>query len=113
MSDMEVQSKEKLAYWHIVQEGFGGGGAVFDRLWRIEADGARTAIEIDFTIADGEAELRAEIFLPGRLDLPVGVAAGDSWTSEGEAHTWVTGSGYESAGYRAEFTAGTGPRDAC
>lgn len=85
---------------HTIQAGQDGTGtALSDTLWTLGDDGARTAIESSFP---GETS----ILLPGRLDLPAGLRAGSTWTSEGTARTWDDAAGtFVESKYLADYAA--------
>ncbi len=69
-----------------------------EALWVLDDTGARLALE---RRPDGEAIVLA----PGRLDLPAGLGAGDTWTSEGELAHRAAGQDWAVHTYRAQYTA--------
>lgn len=73
-------------------------------LWVIGEDGARTIAES----LDGVLDT---IWEPGRLDLPATLAAGDSWSSEGQLAVRPPTGEWSVLDYRADYRA-TAPTDA-
>ncbi|MCC6498563.1 MAG: PQQ-binding-like beta-propeller repeat protein [Propionibacteriaceae bacterium] len=74
------------------------GGQSVDRrddLWTITPSGARTAVE-----ATPGGDL---IMVPGRLDLPAGLAVGQSWTSDGDAFYLLPGEEWSGSPYHAAY----------
>jgi len=108
ITDLDAVSTQ-YARLHTVQAGPDGTGTgLSDSLWTLGADGARAAIEADVTTVDGASVLDVSVLVPGRLDLPSDVAAGDSWVSDGTAQTWdATTSAFVASPYRATYRATT------
>lgn len=71
----------------------------WDDLWTLDPQGARTVVE---STKDG-----ALIYVPGRLDLPASLAAGATWTSEGEVVHRSADDQRTHYAYRADYRATT------
>jgi len=76
--------------------------AMYDDLWTLGALGLRASIEVLMT-AD---TFGVSLLVPGRLDLPTNVKAGDTWTSEGSSYDWSNDArDFVPSPYQASFTA--------
>ncbi len=85
----------------LLVDGQGGQLSQWDTLWTLGPDGARAGIE---STLPGEAV----VMVPGRLDVPNGLAAGSTWTSTGAAHRWdETAGAFVETTYRADYRAAT------
>lgn len=73
-------------------------------LWQVDAAGART-------IAESRSDTLDTIWEPGRLDLPADLAAGTTWSSEGDVAFRPPGGEWGATSYHAAYTA-TEPADA-
>jgi len=105
LSKADAGASAQFLRWHSLQaDPAGDTTRLTDRLWTVEPDGLRTAIAVDTTDQDGN--LQVQVMVPGRLDLPAAVAAGDQWTSTGTVWSWNSESSqFDEATYEAGFTA--------
>jgi len=100
------QSTQFLRLHAIQADATGTSTGLSDRLWTVESDGLRTAVDVDIKDDNAGGALAVLVMVPGRLDLPSGVSSGDHWTSTGSVWTWNTAAvSFDESTYTASFDA--------
>ena len=106
LTDQDIIETPYLRMRTVDADTNGESTALFDNLWTLSTDGARAAVEVSIRV-DGETpELDIAVMIPGRLDLPSDLAAGNTWASQGVIITWDnTAEEYVDSHYQAVFQA--------